>query len=384
MATKTLSKTMDFRQTFADLKANFALNEITRLVEINGQPFDRYQESRFLCLLREKGARVENHAVREIEFAAYDNRYHPIKKYLNSLAYDGHDYIGELCSYFQADRYFEIWLRRWLIMAIARVVNGAQCPVFVLDGPQNCGKSKFVQWLCSSPQVKAYFTEGQISPDSKDSRIRATQKWIWEVPEFGATARRADVEALKGFITLGEVTERAPYQKADEKRSMLACFVGTINHGLAGFLTDQSGSRRFLIAHIDHINWKGYTAALSPDDIWAQAYTDYLIGEPFELTQIELQLLEENNTAYEVTNPLQVALENLFEIESVPTTFTPTFEILQALQDNGFRTANLNALSKDLSQFLTKLGLKKGRQRTNKLFNTNPNPVMGYFGIKKI
>lgn len=382
MATKTLTKTMDYRQAFVDLQANLALNEITRQVEINGQPFDRYQESRFLCLLREKGAKIESYALREIEFAAYDNRYHPIKQYLSSLAYDGHDYIGELSSYFQADRYFEVWLRRWLIMAIARVVAGAQCPVLILDGPQNSGKSKFVQWLCSSQKVAAYFTEGQINSDSKDSRIRATQKWIWEVPEFGATARRADVEALKGFITLGEITERAPYQKQDEKRPMLACFIGTINNGEAGFLTDPSGSRRFLITHIDRIDWQGYIAALSPDQIWAQAYADFLVGEPFELTQNELKLLEENNANYEVTNPLQAAFESLYEIETIPKTFTPTIEIIQTLQENGFRSTSPDKISKDLSQFLAKLGLKKSRQRPIKL--SNCNPVMGYLGIKKI
>lgn len=383
MATKTaISKTMDFRRAFTDLNANFAMNEITRQVEINGNLFERYRESEFMCRMREKGALKENVILREIDYAAYENRYHPIKRYLNSLAYDGKDYIGKLCSFFQSDQYFEIWLRRWLIMAIARVVNNAQCPVLILDGPQNCGKSKFVQWLCSSPMVKEYFTEGQINPDSKDTRIRATQKWIWEVPEFGATARKADVEMLKGFITLGEVTERAAYQKTDEKRPMLACFIGTINNGNAGFLSDPSGNRRFLITHIESIDWRGYTEELSPEDVWGQAYSDYLIGEPFELTDYERQLSAQNNERYQAQDPLLAILENLYDFTGSNSDFVPTSELIQELQASGFKAGNTNSLSKQISNTLIGLGLTKERRRSP-IFNVK-NPVMGFTGLRKI
>ena len=376
---RRIIKTADYRQAFIDLKYNFAFNEVTRSIELNGKPMDSTIWAEVYCNLRNMGASNHNFVTDEVTYLAGENRYHPIKQYLNALGYDGKDYIGQFCSFFRADQYFEIWLKRWLIMAIARVVSGAQCPVFVLDGPQYIGKSGVAEWLCSAPKIQKYFTEGQIQPDSKDSRIRATQKWIWEVPEFGATTRKADQESLKGFITLGEVTERAPYQKSDEKFPMLACFIGTINNGMAGFLSDPSGSRRFLIAHVDAIDWKGYTTTLSPDQIWGQAYAEYLTGEPFELTRKELDLLEKNNQSYEITNPLQAAFESLFELKKIPQTFTPTIEIIDALQISGYRAGNTTALSRDLSQLLLKFGLKKDRSRKN-----NSNPVMGYWGIRRI
>lgn len=382
MTTKTITTTMDFRQVFADLNLNIVLNEVTREVEINGEALENFRISQYLCNLHDRGVNNESLVMNQIRFAALENKYHPIKQYLNSLAYDGHDYIGELCSYFQADQYFEVWLRRWLIMAIARVVACAQCPVLVLDGPQNCGKSKFVQWLCSSPKVKAYYTEGQIAPDSKDSRIRATQKWIWEVPEFGATARRADVESLKGFITLSEVTERAPYQKQDEKRPMLACFIGTINNGAAGFLTDKSGNRRFLITHIEHIDWKEYTANLSPDNIWAQAYADYLTGEPFELTENEIKLSSQNNETYQEPDALLTILESLYRIDLSSNSFVPASELIKELQDAGYKAGTTDALSKKLSSSLVGLGIPKIKRRANNLLGSNP--VWGYAGLIKI
>lgn len=379
--TKTITKTIDYRRAFADLGYEFAFNDITQAIEVNGQEFHREKnESKIICQMREKGAYKETVVLREIEYAAGENSYNPIKKYLSGLPYDGKDYIGELCSFFHADQYFERWLRRWLVMAVARAMNGAQCPVLIIDGPQNSGKSKFVQWLCSSPKVKGYYTEGQISPDSKDARVRATEKWIWEVPEFGATARRADVEALKGFITLSEITERAPYQRKDQKRPMLACFIGTINNGVAGFLTDPSGSRRFLITHVESINWQGYITALNPDQIWGQACAEYTVGEPSELTQDDLKLLAINNSSYEVTSPLQAVFESIFEIEQTPKSFTTTFELLDAIQNSGYRAGTTNALSRELTQLLTKLGAQKARQRVKNM----GNPVMGYLGIRRI
>jgi len=379
MAAKTITTTMDYRTAFTDLGLNFALNEVTRQIEVNGRQLEGGLESKIICDLWAKGAKkTENHIIRQIQYAAYDNRYHPIKKYLNSLSCDGKDYIAELCSFFDADKYFSIWLYRWLIMAIAKIINGAQCPVFILDGPQDIGKSLFVRWLCSS--VPDYFTEGPILPDNKDCRLRATKNWIWEAPEFGSTTRRADVEALKAFITTGSVTERAPFERQDEKRPVLACFVGTINHGNAGFLSDSSGSRRFIVSHINKIDWQGYTEKCSPDNIWAQAYANFLIGESFVLTPLEKKLSEANNENYQVTDSLQAMLEKLFEIEAVPQTFTPVADIIESLQSEGYRAGSTDSLSRKLSETLASLGVEKKRQR----ITSGKNAVYGYFGLKRI
>lgn len=375
----TLTRTIDFRTTFQDLGYNFELNEVTRQVEVNKKTLDSYLESQIICNMREHGAKFENQVMHEIRYAALDNRYHPIKRYLNSLSYDGKDYISELCDYFTADKYFPIWLNRWLIAAVARAVNGAQCPVLVLDGNQNIGKSNFARWLCSSPMIQEYYTEGPINPDAKDTRIRATQKWIWEASEFGSTTRRADIEALKAFITIGEITERAPYAKQDEKRPMLACFIGTINNGKAGFLADPSGSRRFLVSHIEKINWD-YSTECNPNNIWAQAYASYLIGEPHAPTLQEIKLSQENNEQYQNPDALETMLQKIYEVESPAMTFTPAADIIDALQDSGFRAGTTNALSKQLSETMTKLGVIKIKQRSGK----NINPVWGYFGIRRV
>jgi predicted P-loop ATPase len=378
--TKRVLKTADYRNIFASLNMSFAFNEVTRAVELNGEVITDSDWSRIFCNLRDRGARNENFITHEIKYLASLNSYHPIKQFLNQCGFDGNDYISELSNYFHADKYFALWLNRWLIAAVSRAISGTQCPVLVLDGPQNIGKSGFARWLCSPQAIKNYFTEGPINPDSKDCRVRATRRWIWEASEFGSTTRRADVEALKAFISTGEITERQPYGKQDETFPMLACFIGTINNGNAGFLADPTGSRRFLVTHIDEIDWHGYTSEIDPSKVWAQAYASFLSGDPYELTADEIKQSQENNEGYETPNALLAQLEMLYEIEKAPISFTPTYDIIEAIQNSGFHAGTTNALAKQLADTLAKLKIKKERQRVG----GHPNPVMGYFGIRRL
>lgn len=371
--TQTSAKTtLEYRDLFVDLNYNFAFNEVLQSIEVNGEPLqNRFSE--IFCRARDRaGITNENILSHEIEYAARENSYHPVKKWLNTLPYDGGHYIDKLCQYFRADKYFCSWLNRWMIAAIGRAVKGSQCPVLVLDGPQGIGKSLFVKWLASP--TAGYFTEGPIQPDSKDCRIRAAEKWIWEVAEFGSTTRKADIEALKGFLTQSEVTERQPYARQDVKRPMLACFVGTINNGKAGFLFDTTGSRRFIVTHVDGIDWEGYQddPDLSPDKLWAEAYAAYLIGDSVGLTPAEQAASEANNQLYQAADSLQFYLEAEFEIKPGSQDFISTRDILNTLVDSGYKTGNSNAAAQKLREILAASGLQTGRK----------NGERGYFGLK--
>jgi predicted P-loop ATPase len=179
---------------------------------------------------------------------AWHNRYHPIKDYLSSLAWDGQPHIKNLSEHF-SDEYsmFPVWLRKWLIGSCAKVFmtprEPVQVPMLVLDGEQNLGKSQFTKYLCKP--VYEYYYEGAINPDEKDCLIRVASKWIWEVSELGATTRKADQEALKAFLTYETVRVRRPYGKHDIEKTALATFIGTVNN-YSGLFSDPTGSRRYL------------------------------------------------------------------------------------------------------------------------------------------
>lgn len=211
------AQSADYLKALAELGYRFRMRAVDDLIEVNGQPISDPLRAEIRTRMRDIGYK----SVSSIEDAytawAYRHQYHPVKDYLNGLEWDGQGHISALAAYFQDDHaqtyqavigteeytgnmVFFLWLTRWLVGAVAKVLDTRQNIMLVLDGPQGSGKSHFVQWLGSV--LPDYFIEAPINPDDKDTWLRLISKMTWEVGEFGSTSRRADREALKNFITM--------------------------------------------------------------------------------------------------------------------------------------------------------------------------------------
>ncbi|HEU4984619.1 MAG TPA: VapE domain-containing protein, partial [Nitrososphaera sp.] len=112
-----------------------------------------------------------------------------------------------------------------------------------------------------------------------------------------ATTRRADVSALKDIITKRDVTVRKAYGQYDTTKPALASFIGTVNDS-TGFLTDDTGNRRFLVASIDSIDWS--YQQLDRDQLWAEALAAYRSGVPWQPLPHERAAQDEQNKLHEV------------------------------------------------------------------------------------
>jgi hypothetical protein len=282
----------------------FAINDMSEKLMFNEQPMTDTHAAVIRTKLRDDSVPI-SHAEDTQILIGNRNRYHPIKKYFRSLKWDGKsDHIALLASYFQDEQgIFYEWLKRWLIGAVAKVEGSGSNQNFmlVLDGGQGLGKSQFVRWLCPIPEL---FLESPLNPDDKDSLIRLISKFIWEVGELGSVTRRADREALKRIISMQQVTVRASYGKNDTDKPACASFIGTVNNEGGGFLNDPTGSRRYAVATITAIDW-AYSTDINIDDIWAQAYALYELGEPWELRGDDAARRDEINSGYEQGDPLQ-------------------------------------------------------------------------------
>jgi predicted P-loop ATPase len=267
-----------------------------------------------------------------------------------------------------------------LIGCIARTFQGAQNFMLVLDGPQGIGKSLFARWLAAGVPDE-YFLEDKIDPGDKDTFKRAMRTWIWEVSELGATIRRADIEALKAFITMKQVTVRLPYARHDTQGLAMANFLGTINN-VGGYLADASGNRRFVTVRLEEIDWRGYTQNCDPDSVWAEAFAAYLAGETWQLTTSEREAANQINQGYEVEDILEGHLYKWFDVDAMQDSWwLPTIEIVSALEDPGKAGLKLNskAISMELSKTATRLGLRRVKRP-----NSRGKYVNGYTGIKPI
>lgn len=297
---------------------------------------------------------------------AHLQRYNPIKTYFDNIDLskyspwsEGPTTIPAMEVYFDnPDGHFGRWLFRWMVGAIAKVYDGARNPMLVLVGPQRMGKSWFCEWICP---VKDKFIKSSINPDSKDSNLRLADVLVWEVEELGATTRRADVEALKGFITKPFIYERPPFKRYPVHKQASASFIGTVNNDGAGFLTDVTGSTRFLACEILNINYD-YSKDVDPDRLWLEAMWYYRnVPGSWQLTRAEEDNQARINSQFETVSALLDVIEHWFIITDNPDDFLTT-QAIKSVCQRSYRISNENAFNNELSRVLTKLGLKKGRE----------------------
>ncbi len=348
---------------------SFRLNEADDSIEANGERMSDVINSRIRCQLRDAGLGKYLAAADDARVAdAARHAYHPVRDYLESLTWDGGAHIAKLAGYVQdTNNVFSLYLRKWLIGSVARAYTGTQNAVLVLDGLQGIGKSQFVRWLCPLPKL---FVDSNINPDDKDCSLLALRAWVWEVSELGATIKRADVEALKGFLSREQFTLRPPYGHYDIVKPALASFIGTVNNS-SGIFSDSTGSRRFWATTVTGLNWQ-YERDIDIHQVWAEAMQAYQNGESWTLTKDQAERASKiNQDDYAVSDPVEDLLRKHYNLDPARgDMWTSTADILQTLQNNGLGQ-NARANSMYLAATLKSLGHVKGDR----------NKVRGYLGI---
>jgi hypothetical protein len=369
-------KTGDFKTALEWLGYEFRMNELDDTIEVNGEAINDGLDAIIRNRMRDIGLSSMPWVADTFTHVAYQNSYHPIKEYFDGLKWDGHDHIGHFTGAYLTETtgLGHAAFKRWFVGAVAKVYQRSQNFMLVWDGPQGIGKSMLARWLCPLPD---YFIEGPIKPDDKDFLLRMCTKLVWEVSELQSTTRKADREALKGFITTQEVTVRKAYARYDTVKPSMVSMLGTINEDGAGFLTDPTGNRRFVIIRLERINWD-YTK-LDVTQLWAQAVGLYRRGEPWVLTADETSLQNSINAQYEMTSVLSTYFFELYRVDPSNTeAYQLTYDILKALEDAGLKgsqQANLN----ELGRLLKKLGAEPFRAKVG---NKRPSAYRGVMRLE--
>jgi putative DNA primase/helicase len=295
--------------------------------------------------------------------AGIERKYHPIKDYFATLKdhWDGIDHIAKLCEHFKrTDGLFTLWFTHWIVGAIARVLEGYQNPMLCIDGPQDVGKSYFARWICPLPQR---FYEGAIIPENKDCIVKLTDNLVWEVGELGVSTRKADVDAMKFFLTMQTVKLRKAYDKRDIRKPALASFIGTFNNDGAGFLVDETGNRRFLTCSVQTID-HSYTT-IDKNSLWAQALSIYRKGDDaWRLTKEQKKQRDETNEAYTVVNPVADALVEMYHIVPGGEGYTTSDAICYRLHKSRKFPAG-RGLAIQVGKALKKMGIESKRIEHN-------------------
>ncbi len=279
-------------------------------------------------------------------------QYNPISEYFESLdEWDGEDHIKNLCSYVKTNddnafRYhMEKWFTRAVLCALEKEKINKHCLVLA-NTIQNSGKSTYLRFFI--PRKLMNYLSEDIGLD-KDSRIKLCKNLIINLDELSILAK-ADINSLKAFISKTHINERLPYARKAEYLERICSFVGSTNK--TDFLTDESGSVRWIIFEVtEKINFN-YSMEIDIDKVWSQAYFNAYKRKGFnpELTLSDISENERRNERFTQMTLEQEMINKFYEPSDNLEEFKTATEVMMDLSTQGIRLNHLK-IGRALSSF---------------------------------
>ena len=240
------------------------------------------------------------------------NMINDVKRYLKGLKWDGVKRVETLLSVYlgaEDNAYTRAVMRKSLCAAVARgIVGGVKydyMPIFT--GPQGIGKSTFLAIL-----GREWFSDSLASFEGKDAAELIQGTWINEVGELTAMTKQ-ETSAVKQFLSKRDDIYRAAYGRRTERYPRRCVFFGTSND--SEFLKDSTGNRRFWPVDVGvHPAKKSVWNDLPEevDQIWAEAYTYWALGEELYLSkEVEALAFEQQESHRETSGKEGVILDFL-------------------------------------------------------------------------
>lgn len=280
------------------------------------------------------------------------DQYDPISEYFESLdVWDGENHIKKLCTYVRTNDddsflyHTEKWFTRAVLCAMEKEKINKHCLVLA-NTIQNSGKSTFLRFFI--PQKLQNYLSEDIGLD-KDSRIKLCKNLIINLDELSVLAK-ADINSLKAYISKTHINERLPYARKSEYLERICSFVGSTNK--TDFLTDESGSVRWIIFEvIEKINFN-YTKEIDIDKVWSQAYYNAYKRINFnpELTLIDISENEKRNERFTQMTLEQEIVNKFYDESDNLEEFKTATEVMIELNSQGVRLNHLK-IGRALSSF---------------------------------
>ncbi len=236
--------------------------------------------------------------------AAAANPYHPVRDYLDGLAWDGvprlHRWLRDYLHAAHEDagteaaadtaaeqaRYLELVGRYYLIQAVSRIrAPGRKADaVLILEGAQGIGKSTALRLLFGD----AWFADTPINIGDKDAYESIRGLWGFEMAELDSL-NKADATRAKAFFSSANDRFRPFYGRRAKTHPRQCVIAGTTNHEI--HLKDTTGNRRFWSVTTGQIDAEGLIR--DRDQLWAEADWRYQRDERWWPEKDEEYLFEE-------------------------------------------------------------------------------------------
>lgn len=294
-----------------------------------GASWKKINENSLFIEMQKKGINISIDKLVAILKSDYTSEYNPVTTYFNTLAayMPAHpsstgggqvgggepDYISKLASFINCKEpaqflhHFKKWLARTVKCATVPEYFNKQALIFV-SPKQNDGKSTFCRFLCP-PALSDYIAE-DITND-KDARILLCRNFLINLDELAVLSKQ-EINSLKAFFSKTQINERLPYDRTNSIIPRIASFIGSTNQD--EFLSDETGSVRWLCFAIDGINWN-YKKEIDINRVWAQAL--YLANDPTfepELTRDDIAENEQRNRDFQILSIERELINKAFQV----------------------------------------------------------------------
>lgn len=247
--------------------------------------------------------------------AIYANRHkrHKIREYLSTLKWDGIKRLDTLLiDYFGAEdtNYVRAVTRKTLCAAVARAMRpGCKFDyMLILSGAQGVGKSTFFSIL-----GKDWYSDSMSTFEGKDAAEMVQGYWIIEAGELTGF-NRSEMNAVKQFLSKKEDVYRMPYGRRTANFPRNCIIVGTTND--KEFLKDRTGNRRFWPVGLGKQPVKKSVfrdLQAETDQIWAEALTRWMVGEPLYLSGDTEKMAREKQESYREVSPREGIIRSFLE-----------------------------------------------------------------------
>lgn len=361
-------------EKYLSLHYTFRYNIVNQKVEIvNNQGFflsevdDRMENN----LLRELAANQINCSIdtlRTVLLSSFSTPYDPFVSYINQLPeWDGENHIENLIESLPlSNRSLGYrYVMKWFVAMIGAFMDSevVNQHVLVLVGAQGIGKTTWLNRLFP-PELKKYLYNGLIDPGNKDTLVYLSSCGLIIVDEL-ETFRSKQLGQFKEVVTKPQITVRKPYGRNSEVLERRASFAASVNQ--AQFLTDRTGSRRFLCLELLGTIDLGNCNPI--EQLWAQCLVLFQSDYRYWFDNEEnYNIDEENNKFYSVSSEEEIILK-YFE----PCDFgqedhlEPASGVVQILRSQDtLRGLELSPVH--IGRALNKFGFKSKKQGGNRVY----------------
>ena len=364
---------------------DFRYNEISNEVESRKKTeteFKPLNENNIYRELQRGNYKISQANLAVILRSDFVETYNPFKQYFEELPqWDiGLDFIEELANFVKAtdqtrfNYQFKKMLVRVVACALIDQVFNKQAFIFVGVGEknQNSGKSTFSRFLCP-PILEDYITE-VFSPD-KDGQISLSENLFINLDEL-ASLSKYEINQLKSSFSKDKVKIRRPFEKKATTSPRRASFIGSTNK--AEFLTDETGSVRWLCFEVLEIDWN-YKTLIDINKVWAQAYSLFKDGFKYNLSFEDIKTNDQANRIFQKSTPEMELIIQKYELGTALNhdKFITPFELACNLQNE--LVTNYKFTSENVGRALVHLGFERVQKRIE-----SSNPVSGYYIKYKI